>query len=169
MNHNGIEQRDDTEVKRRQKVIQFYFQREGTSFIEYLVTKENLKERRPLRTLIEEQIKVFGGGYNLYQQIEQGYFNYDLTLDTWRLVVNKQILCTFERLLYERQIHELKKRTSALEKELEKVNKQILQTQFERREFEKQMNSKKGSHRHSGYYQGEVLGKRSYRPDVPEY
>ena len=48
------------------------------------------------------------------------FLNYELTPDTWNLLVNKQIYMTFERLFIEKQLVEVRRREDDL---LSKINK----------------------------------------------
>ena len=50
--------------------------------------------------------------------LESFYFNYDLNRHTWRYIVNKQIVQTYERLLYERRLFEIESRKNKMENEI---------------------------------------------------
>ena len=49
------------------------------------------------------------------------YLNYELTPDTWNLLVNKQIYMKFERLFIERQLMEKKRREEELLRQIEQI------------------------------------------------
>ena len=79
-----------------------------------------MAEKCKLRTSIEDFVKQ--GRSNdaaMIQALYSFYFNYNLNTTTWRLVVNKQILMNYHRLLIECQLNEVKKREKKLKFELE--------------------------------------------------
>ncbi len=61
------------------------------------------------------------------------YFNYELNTYTWRLIVNKQIMMNYHRLLIEMQINEIKKRERKLKFDIEEVDNAIRLAKQERR------------------------------------
>ncbi len=90
--------------------------------------------------------------YNINAEVF--YFNYDLNRHTWRYIVNKQIVQTYERLLYERRLHEIEARRKKLENEIKKLDLGINQVKVEKRELQE------GPYRRGGPRGN--LGKRSH-------
>lgn len=52
------------------------------------------------------------------------YLNYELTPDTWNMLVNKQVYMNFERLFIEKQLIEKKRREDAILKEIEGIERE---------------------------------------------
>lgn len=65
------------------------------------------------------------------------YFNYDLNVDTWNLLVNKQIYMKFERLLIEKHMSEKMKREREIKEEIEKLEKETILLRDRRKQIEK--------------------------------
>ena len=63
-----------------------------------------------------------GGIQVMPTQFYECYFNYDLNTHTWRNVVNKQILQTYQRLLIEKQLKAIESREKKLRDEIDKVD-----------------------------------------------
>lgn len=52
------------------------------------------------------------------------YLNYELTPDTWNMLVNKQVYMKFERLFIEKQLIEKKRKEDAILQQIESIEKE---------------------------------------------
>jgi len=71
------------------------------SLVEYIEIQKKINEQLRLKDIITEDMC----GH---------YFNYELTTQTWNLLVNKQIYMKFERLFVEKQLKEVEKKEREL-------------------------------------------------------
>ena len=108
-------------------MIRFQADSYEISFNGYLDRKKRMEEQCKVRTSIEsmvkEQMRTYKqSGVQMDVNAFYGYyFNYELNTHTWRMVVNKQILMNYERLLFEMQVNEIKKREKKLKLEIETI------------------------------------------------
>ena len=105
------------------------------SFMEYL----KMIEQKAKEALLKDKIKESGAMHM--------YFNYDLTPDTWNLLVNKQIYMKFERLFIEKQLQEKNRREQAIMNEIERIEEEVATIRKKRIELEK-MDVKKEFEKH---------------------
>ena len=58
------------------------------------------------------------------------YFNYELNTVTWRMFVNKQILQTYNRLVIEKQVKEVRKMEKEIKDAIEHADKKLNDVRF---------------------------------------
>jgi hypothetical protein len=90
------------------------------SFLEYL----NRKPPGTYKDIINEQNQL-------------RYFNYELTPDTWNLLVNKQIYMKFERLFIEKQLIEKQRKEQSILLEIERLEQERQSLKKRREEMER--------------------------------
>ena len=83
------------------------------------------------------------------------YFNYELNRHTWRFIVNKQILATYERLLYERRLNEIETRKRNYSEQIKALERQINHVKAVKRDIKQKLNREDSRHPSS-------LGKRRH-------
>ena len=75
----------------------------------------------------------------------RSFFNYDLNCQTWRLLVNKQISMTYQRLVIEYQLAQIQKREKDERAELETLNSELREVRYQKSKLQKSLGKR-------GYY-----------------
>jgi Cu2+-containing amine oxidase len=106
-----------------QQEIEVGMTKNASSFLDFIT----IEEIKASEALMKDKITMANNSQ---------FFNYELTPDTWNLLVNKQIYMKFERLLIEKQLTEKKRREDALLLEIARVEKEKIDTIAKRERLE---------------------------------
>ena len=97
------------------------FNKGTNSFLEFISNHS----QRPLREVITEK-----GAHH--------YLNYNLSIDTWNLLVNKQIYMKVERLLLQKQITKKNEEENKLLQQIQSLDSKISKMREDREKLEKE-------------------------------